>query len=132
MGNRFDSLINISMSLLPDLKDACGSRHFSFILRNSKVLAVGVNRPFKTHPLAKLNNYRFESIHSEIDSVIKVRHKVDLSKCTMVNIRLSSDSIKAKRPILRASKPCFRCHDILLSLGFRKVFYTTNEGFEKL
>jgi len=130
---KFQPLVEIAYGILPKMiRNDCGSHHFSFILKSSRVLALGVNRPWKSHCLAARYGHRFQLIHSELDSILKVRHKHDLRSLTMVNIRLSSQSLKVKRPILRNSKPCQHCLQLLQVFEFSKVFYSTESGFEKL
>lgn len=109
-----------------------GSHHFSFILKSSRLVALGCNEPYRTHPIAAIHKHRFSSVHSELAAIAKVRHKHDLRSLTMVNVRLSSLSIKAGRPILRNSRPCVHCLQMLETFSFGKIFYSTESGFEKL
>jgi hypothetical protein len=130
---KFQPLVEIAYGILPKLVcNRGGSHHFSFILKSSKVLAVGVNQPEKTHVFAARYGYRFSSIHSELMAVNRLRHKTDFSKCRMVNIRLSSLSIKSRQPILRMSKPCLICQSWLSALNFKDIYYSTNNGFDKM
>lgn len=130
---RFQPLVQIAYAMLPNMIcRGCGSQHFSFVLKSSKVLAIGVNHYFKSHPLAQRYNHRFASIHSEMAALVQVRHKHDLKSLTLVNIRLSSDSLKEQRPILRKAKPCKNCLALLRVFEFGKVFYSTDYTIEKL
>ena len=129
--SRFESLVNVAMGMLPKIEGS-HAKHFSFILVNSKILAVGINHPFKTHPIAMKCGYRFDSIHSELAAVTQLRHKINFQKCRLVNIRLSSSSLKYGKPILRMSRPCILCIKWILLMNFKQIYYSTNEGFEKL
>lgn len=130
---KFQPLVEIAYGILPKLiHNNCGSHHFSFILKSSRLLTVGINLSWKTHPLAATYKHRFQSIHSEVNALCRVRHKHDLRSLTMVNIRLSSLSLKAGYPILRNSRPCRSCLNLLQAFKFSKVFYSTDKGFEKL
>lgn len=86
----------------------------------------------KTHPFAFYNGYRYPSIHAELDAFRKRPRDIDLSKCTMINIRLSRSSIRYNKPILRMSKPCIYCDSWVRSCNFKDVFYSTDNGFETL
>ncbi len=121
------------MAMLPSVAlTGAHSKHFSFIVKNSKILALGLNQPYKTHPWAHRYGYRFSSVHSEWDAVVKLRHKHDFTKLRMINIRLSGSSLQADKPILRCSKPCKHCSLWLMGLGFRDIIYSVDTGFEKL
>lgn len=130
---KFQSLVEIAFGILPKLvSHNCGSHHFSFILKSSRIVAMGVNEPYRTHPLAAIYKHRFSSVHSELSSIAKVRHKHDFRSLTMVNVRLSSLSIRAGKPILRNSRPCKHCLQLLEVFKFGKIYFSTDEGFEKL
>lgn len=130
---KFQPLVEIAFGILPKLVEQnCGSHHFSFILKSSRVLTVGTNLSWKTHPLAATYKHRFQSIHSEVNALCRVRHKHDLRSLTMVNVRLSSLSLKTGRPILRNSRPCKHCLQLLKTFKFGKIYFSTDGSFEKL
>jgi deoxycytidylate deaminase len=103
-------------------------KHFSFILRKNNIISVGWNKPFKTHPQANKFGYRFNSIHSELDSILKFDKPVNqLRNHIMVNIRLD------KQGRIRMSRPCETCQRVLSSFLVGEVWYSTNgEAFEEI
>jgi len=128
---KLDSLLKIAISILPEMGD-CEKKHFTFITRKNNILALGLNRPFKTHPTAKLHGYRYSGIHSELDAINRLPYGTDFKRCYLINMRLSADSLKRNRPILRMSKPCPKCLPWILGMGFRDVLYTDDSGFLSL
>lgn len=99
-------------------------RHISLLTdRKGSVISFGVNG-YKTHPLTKQLGYRNESIHSELDAYLKVRH-YDI-KFNLINFRIN------KQELFRNSKPCDCCLSWLLTSDrVLDIFYTTEKGFEK-
>lgn len=125
---RNEVLVQIAMSMLPELE---GSKlHFSFITYKNNIISIGTNLN-KTHTKAKTLGYRFPCIHSEMSAFLKVRKGTDLSRCRLVNIRLSRASVKKKTPILRMSKPCENCLP-WCSGTFKEIIFTQDDGFYSL
>ena len=92
-------------------------RHVSLILHKGRLVSAGVN-VFKTHPSASEIGYRFGEVHSEIDALIKCRHK---KKLTLINFRFN------KKGQLRNSFPCELCLPWATKV-FDNIYYSTNEG----
>lgn len=114
-------LIQISKRLyhLPDGKN----KHFSFILDKNKIISMGYNYSYKTHPESHIRGYRFCAMHSELSAVLKCRRKrkyVNLDNLTLVNIRLY------KNKSLGMAMPCDICKQLIKD--FRKVYYTNYNG----
>lgn len=95
-------------------------KHFSFLLRKNKILSVGVNQQYKTHPLAAKYGHRFSSIHSEVHAISNWKHS--LHECILLNIRLD------KWGNLRYSEPCPYCKKFLNDLNIPCV-YSKDYGF---
>lgn len=107
-------------------------RHFSFIYDNNKLLSIGVNNPVhfnrKVYSIGKKFGIpkfvQFPFLHSEIDSLIKLLHIRKISgREKIVIIRLN------KKNELRNSKPCDSCQIVLNQLNFRKMWWSTENGF---
>jgi hypothetical protein len=99
-------------------------RHVSLIFTKKKLISIGRNY-FKTHPKAHRLGYLYNEMHSELDAFRKVpRHHRD-KKLTLINVRMNADGE------LRMSKPCPVCTGWCVEV-FDKIYYTDNEGFQKL
>lgn len=103
-------------------------KHFSFIIKRNKIIALGWNQPYKSHPVACKYRHRFNSIHSELHAICNFPYPIkELRKYTLVNIRLD------KCQQIRISKPCKFCIPLLVGVSPRKIYYSTNSGtFEEL
>jgi len=128
--------LNISLSLLPKAKQDRSTRnkffHFAFIYNKSKLLAIGQNNPEKTNTKALKLAQRFNTeseypyLHAETDAISRLwgKYYID-SSLSMVVIRLN------KHGQLRNSEPCNKCKKILSGLGITKVYWSTENGFNK-
>ncbi len=95
-------------------------KHFTFIVERNKILSVGWNNGWKTHPLAYKYGYRFDCIHSELAAILNMQRKI-ASNAQLINIRILNGEIAM-------AKPCPRCRHLLVDLNITKVWYTTNYG----
>jgi len=125
----FDKMIDISMLMIPEITS--DSKHVSFIIRKNKILSFGINKSMQTHPLASKLNCRFGTIHSELSAILRAKRRNDFDDVTLVNVRLSTASLKEGKPILRNSKPCPSCQKLILANPeIKKVYYTTDLGWQ--
>lgn len=123
-----DRLVDMSMVLIHEIES--DSKHVSFVLRKNKILSFGVNKSMQTHPLASKLNCRFSTIHSELSAILRAKKKTDFDDVTLVNIRLSSESMTKGVPIFRNSKPCPSCQKLILANPeITRVIYTTDQGW---
>lgn len=100
----------------------------AMIVSGGRVLSVGYNsransglqERYKTNP-------HCNSIHAEVDAILNVRRKIDLSGSKIIVVRrLKNDDIE--NPILALAKPCPMCQAVLYSYGIRKAIYTINNN----
>ncbi len=99
--------------------------HFSFIVQDNKIIEYGVNR--EGTPLEGFGYPEFGKIHSENDAYRKAKGVLNNQKSfEVVNIRLN------KQGETRLSKPCECCYAFLGVVGCRDVYFSTEEGFEKV
>lgn len=122
-------LKNRLLSIAQELKHIPQSSysHFTFLLDKNKILSMGSNDNFSSHPISAKFNYFRGSRHSEIDAYVRLKYKEVLPYLTMINIRLS------KTGIIGMSHPCEKCMHFLSGVGMpRKVFYSNSFGeFER-
>jgi hypothetical protein len=104
------------------------SHHVTYVCRRNRILCYGVNKEFRTHPLASRYGYYGSKIHSELSAIVKFPKPPSyLSRCSLWNIRLN----KAGEVVL--ARPCKRCIKLLDAFGVGEVFYTSQSGdFEAL
>lgn len=116
-----ESVVKVAQSLVKTMGHHW--KHVSFIVRRNSIVALGVNQPFKTHPLAHKFEYRYNAIHSELAAILNFEKPIrELCKYDFVNVRID----KFGKPKLSA--PCKRCKNLLASFGVHRVYYTNNEG----
>jgi deoxycytidylate deaminase len=115
--------VRLAKNLADDVFGSYAWKHISFACRRTTVHSVGFNKPFKSHPIAYQFGYKFNSIHSELDCIIKLDVRpTQLCQYTLVNIRLD------KQGRVRLSKPCKVCQRLLAAFRFKEVFYSDNQG----
>lgn len=109
--------LNIAKSYITNNKKLEPNKHFSFIIQNNSIIAIGINRRGDVPKRFKYNEY--SNIHSEVDAYSKARSFIDNSKSWyVINIRLNKD----KEQML--ASPCRCCQPFLTTLGCSKVVYS--------
>jgi deoxycytidylate deaminase len=112
------------------LSDYARIRIGAIIVHNNDIISVGFNR-IKSHPIQKKYNiyrgFRNENsyIHAEMAALVKTKH-LDLKGASIYISRNNGNGENA------ICKPCAACMKAILDRGIRKIFYTTNEGYEEL
>lgn len=112
------------------------SRLAAMLVYKNDVIAVGYNKK-KTHPMAQRFQKHEEAIylHAEVDCIKNALRVVEpelLQKCTMYVLRMKRPDDNPKVFVRGMSKPCCGCHHAIEQFGIKKVYYTTDEGFETL
>lgn len=125
-------VLSIAYQLLRQNLDPSEKCHYSFITNKNRIIAIGANQMYKTSPLAKRYGYRYAAYHSELSCWQNCPRDIDFRKCRLFNVRLSRSSIRLNKPILRNSKPCEHCWAWLEPLSLREIWYTTDEGWNRL
>lgn len=125
----YKKIIEVSYALAGKCGHNKRCKHFSFILKNKRIVSIGINSP-KTHPLNLRYNYinkqrhkisEVVGTHSELRAVIKLGLE-DYRGYTLVNTRIN------RKHELDYSFPCNGCMEMIRELGFDKVLYTTKTG----
>lgn len=99
--------------------------HFSFILSKNKIVSVGEEQRWKTHPLAVKYGYKYPTIHSELDAFRNLPAKYKNSKLSLINIRISPTGK------FGMSRPCKYCRGWVEEI-FDQIWYTNEHGvFQK-
>ena len=119
------SIIQRAFKLTEQLKNKPigKSRHYSFLIKQNRIINVGYNNSWKTHPLSKKMHFRFGNIHAEFSCLIKYRNYIDSIKdCSMLNIRINNNKQ------IDFSKPCKFCQKLIKMFGIKKCYYTNHIG----
>lgn len=91
------------------------------VVKKSRVIGVGFNKPSKTHPKS---NTKFNTIHAELDAILGL-DRSDLKGADIYVFREYKDG----RPAM--AKPCPHCQQLLIEVGIRNIYYTKDGKFEK-
>lgn len=95
-------------------------RHGAAIIKNSKIIAVGHNYADSR----SFGNQTIFTVHAEIDAINHTNIRA-LRGATMV---LYAEQHKGR---VKCSRPCPNCFQIMRKLGFKRVIYSTPEGWKK-
>jgi hypothetical protein len=120
---RLERLKALAIKKAEECTNRC--RHISFILYGSKIVSVGINQ-LKTDSFA-YRLYKYPFVHSELDAIKKMPKNIDLSRCTLVNFRVSRRSNE-----FLLSKPCPSCTRLLDLYDLKDVYYTIDNEVVKL
>lgn len=132
---KFEKYIEIAKALQPIHHNYNLNRtfHLTFALERKRTIAIGINN-IKTHPSIKKLDYRSEEgedlrniarMHSELNCILKLQNKYgmeDFEDITFINIRLD------KMGNVRYARPCNGCSHLLSQVGYKKLYYSTNNG----
>lgn len=110
------------LARLESLKTNFRSRVGAVLVRKGRAVAVGRNKPHKTHPiLRKYDPYK--TLHAEIDACIGTNRDLIIGSDIYVYRELKDGT-------LAMARPCEMCRQVLEDLGIKRVFYTTEKGYE--
>lgn len=112
-----------NLARLESLKTDFRARVGAVAVRKGKVVSIGRNWPYKTHPMMK-KYHEHKTIHAEADCAIGIDREL-LSGATIYVYRELRDGS------LALAKPCEVCSMILKDLNIKRVFYTTPNGFKE-
>jgi len=128
----FPKLIEIARAMEPVPNR---HNHFSFIIYKGRIMVISQNNT-KTHTRNLLNpkySKMGENISwikgscSEFIAAMKLKRLTNIipKKCMIVNVRIGKENG------LLYSHPCQSCQSLLTYLGFKKVWYSTEQGFSQ-
>lgn len=93
----------------------------SCVVKGNKLLGLGFNKK-KTHPKS---NSRFKNIHAELSAILNCQQE-NLYGCDIYVYR------ENKKGELSLSKPCNCCLEIIKQVGIRRVYFSTDRGYDSL
>jgi len=121
---RVRSAHNCAYGVLDKL-EAKRYHHVSVMLQKNRVLSVGWNKPYKTHPVCEQYGYE-HGMHSENDCIFKAG-EVDCSDVLIFNFLFRWRRL-TNRWEWGTARPCDICQRFLVDHGIEKVLYTTDSG----
>lgn len=98
-------------------------RHWSFVVQNNKIVEWGMNCSAGDAPL-QLGYSPHSRLHSELVAYKRAKGLIGKKKFDMINVRFS------KRGEWRMAKPCEVCWGWLQEVGCKKVWWTTEGGWD--
>lgn len=121
--SRLHRYVQVSRALIH--KPRSHFKHFSFIVKGTKILSIGWN---DTDTITKVNgrvvHYPLRGRHAEAHAIGELNDLNVCRKATLVNIRLN----RSKE--LRNSKPCPICLELIKAMGFKRVYHSIDDGFD--
>ena len=95
--------------------------HYSFVVKDSRLIAWGVNREGKPDPWYGYKKYG--KVHAETEAYKKANSiRPGLKDFEVFNVRVN------KQGELRLASPCACCIGFLQQVGCKKVYYTTSNN----
>lgn len=117
-----------------DLIDVPVSRakHFSFIMDGPKIICMGYNNGWKTHPSGKKFGHRYNATHSELHAINCFPYPIsELTHYDLINIRVRPPT--SPEGILGLAAPCRQCRSLLSVFQPRRIYYSGNDqSFQEL
>lgn len=102
--------------------------HYSFVVQNNKIIEWATNagkcEPPRHYGYHKADITYRPKYHAEIRAYRRAKGLLNGNPFQIINIRLN------KQGVLRLSKPCRCCFDLMTVLGCTKFYYSYKNGFE--
>jgi deoxycytidylate deaminase len=98
----------------------------AILVRGGNIISTGFNKGWKSHPIqaSMYPDRGWKAAHAEIDALRGLR-PYDVLGSSIFVVRLRKDGTRA------LARPCFKCFEVLTQYGIKKVYYSTEKGFEK-
>lgn len=98
------------------------------IVRGGSVLSVGFNNTSRNSFVQYLSDFDlsgkpFINTHAEVDAILKVRNKIDLTGCKIYVARY-----KPGQKEIGMARPCATCSIVLKRYGISRAYYTIDEN----
>lgn len=100
-------------------KSCVNQKHSAAIIKNGEVINIGYNKYCSS--FAKKS-----TIHAEMDVLMNLKKKY--KKHLLTNIDIVIIRISSKGSILKNSRPCNQCLNILKKFNIRRVYYSNDFG----
>lgn len=96
-------------------------RHYAFIFKGNEILIIGENKKHR-HPLMDYWGYNeMCKTHAEFDAIIRF-NQIDCRKYDFLTFRIDMNGE------INNGKPCQKCQSLIDHFGFRRVWYSGENG----
>jgi deoxycytidylate deaminase len=129
-----ESIFNMLRVLAADVAPIKSSRMTAAIVRGKEIISFGANQ-MRTHPFQAKFGKNPESLfwHAETNAIFNALRVVDvdsLKKADLYVCRVKYSGTKREQFISGNAKPCTGCAKCIADFGVKRVFYTTETGYE--
>ncbi len=121
-----DDALKIAIDNLSNHPEYQHYAHFTFIVKNNQIVEWATNTshtPPKHYGYASRIKGAIPKTHSEINAYKKARRILGKQSFSIINVRLN------RSRQMRLSKPCNCCHNIMVAMGCKKFYYSSEVGF---
>lgn len=100
------------------------------IVKGGSILSIATNTPNPDpYSLKHTHNEYLDSTHAEVNAILQVRHKVDLTGTKMWIARMTKPDITRNvSATIAMTAPCQTCRKIIKMHGIYRVYYTMDEN----
>jgi deoxycytidylate deaminase len=131
-----EGIFNTLRVLAEDVAPIKSSRMTAAIVRGKDIISLGANQ-MRTHPFQAKFGKNPESLfwHAETNAIYNALRVMDvegLKKADLYVCRVKYFSTKREQFIFGSAKPCAGCAKCIADFGIKRVFYTTETGYECL
>lgn len=103
----------------PHRNEMC-SLHAAAIVRGGSIISFGINKPKRNVFVDLHAHHKGCTVHAEVDAVLKIRKKIDLTGAKIYVVRVKKIDAQAGN-----SAPCEMCQNVLKKYGIKRAHYTT-------
>ncbi len=128
MSSTIEDILTV-LDRMSETSDHPRHRFAAAITLRNKIVSFGTNRK-KSHPFQKKfgKNEHCIYLHAEVNAI-----KNALKHCSVDDLKKSTLTVlRAKDSKRLLAKPCDGCMKAIIEFGIKTVYYTTEEGIEKL
>lgn len=94
----------------------------AIIVQGGNILSVGFNQSRRHGYVEVIKKNSWTNLHAEVDAILKVRRKINLTGSKMFIVRLIEGDTK-----MSISRPCQTCQIALKNYGIKKVYYSIDD-----
>lgn len=99
------------------------------LVHKNSIVSIGFNKK-KTHPFQRQYAKNEDAIylHAEIDCIVNALRSIDEDDMSKYSLYV----LRAKKDGNGLAKPCDGCQRAIAAMGIKRVYYTTDSGYDFL